>query len=80
MNLEVLADADTVARRAAALIAAAGSAVGQPRAAGSSWPSAAATLPGSCCVPWQAKTSRGRASMWSRWTSEWPPLDTRIET
>ena len=79
MDLEVLSDADTVARRAAALIAAAAR-QSSPRAAGSSWPSAAATLPGSCCVPWQAKTSRGRACMWSRWTSAWPPRDTRIET
>ena len=37
-------------------------------------------------TPWlmlkryQAKTSRGVASTWSRWMSVWPPPDTRIET
>ena len=51
-----------------------------PRAAASSWPSAAATRPGSCCVPWPTKTSRGTACTWSRWTSAWPPRETRTAT
>ena len=59
MKIEVLEDADAVADEAATLIADARPGRRSPRAAGSSWRSAAGTRPGSCCVPWRTRTSPG---------------------
>ena len=71
MKIEVLADADAVAKRAAAIIAA----EREPpwrRGAGSSWLSAAATLLGSCYGLWRMKTFRGKTCIWFKWMSAWP--------
>jgi hypothetical protein len=78
MKLKVLADADTVARRAAAINAAEArtpaAARGRflPAVSGGHTPWLMLRAPASEDVP-------GRASIWSRWPNEWPPWDAWIE-
>ena len=79
MKIEVFDDADAVAERLQQSLPPMLAPPSLP-AAGSSWLSAAATRPGSCCAPWRAKTSRGRMCTSCRSTSGSPLRDTRTET
>ena len=72
MKITVLADADAVACFGCRPHRRGGSGQLWRHAAVSSWPSAAATPRGKCCVPWQEKKFPGRAYISCRWTNAWP--------